>query len=93
MIPVIDAKAQNPCHVPELVSLDPDHLTLQGNIHFSYIQYEPTEQQANNFNTRHLLRQNAMIQAKQINVSCNTHCLLGNPTQTNIWCSKRISCI
>ena len=71
--------------MPELVSLDADHLTLQGNnIHFSYIQDKPTEQQANNFNACHLLRQNAMIQAKQINVSCNTHRLLGNPTQTNI---------
>jgi hypothetical protein len=29
--PVIDAKAQHPCHVPELVALDAHHLTLQIN--------------------------------------------------------------
>jgi hypothetical protein len=30
--PVIDAKAQHPCHVPELVALDAHHLTLHINI-------------------------------------------------------------
>ena len=41
--PVIDAKAQHPCHVPELVTLDANHLTLQINIHDRYDQYEAAE--------------------------------------------------
>lgn len=41
--PVVDAKAQHPCHVPELVALDANHLTLQIKINGRYDQYEATE--------------------------------------------------
>jgi hypothetical protein len=40
---VVNAKAQNPRHVPELVSLDANHLTLQCNIHLSHRRYVSTE--------------------------------------------------
>lgn len=68
---VVNAKAQNPRHVPELVSLDANHLTLQCNIHLSF--HGTTHDDMNNLMHGTTAQQNATTMRQEVTVVSNNN--------------------